>query len=75
MNIGDRVDAAWFNAGNDLSRYKGPRGVITGVDGTHFIVRWNNGYEAAFPRGELRLPKPAWRHFKASQTRDEAIAA
>lgn len=62
MKIGDRVEAGWL--GHDIDGYTGPKGSVVGVDGSHFVVRWDNGYQAAFPRVELRLRSPEARHFK-----------
>lgn len=61
MKIGDRVEAGWESAQEKAAWARGPRGKIIGRDGTHFIVKWENGYTAAFPRVELRLVRGAAR--------------
>ena len=67
---GYRVEAGWLSIANSESNYYGPRGTIVATDGTHFRVRWDNGYEASFPRVELRL---ALRAKSRSRARTEAI--
>ena len=67
FKIGDRVEAGWCPA-QEKSAWSGPKGTVTGIDGTypsspHYLVKWANGYEAWFPRVELRLLRGVSRRF------------
>lgn len=63
MKIGDRVEAGWL--GRDIDGYTGPLGVVVGLEGNQFIVRWDNNFIAAFPRVELRAVYPGARRQEA----------
>lgn len=71
MKIGDRVEAGWL--GRDIDGYTGPLGVVVGLEGNQFIVRWDNNFIAAFPRVELRAVYPGARRQDAHTTRFEPV--
>lgn len=80
MNIGARVESGWtagvgINSAGGGIKYSGPLGTILAFEGTHYRVRWDNGYEAWFPRVELRASSARSRRFKVPYIREEAIAA
>lgn len=74
FKVGDKVEAGWVGLGDPGSSWHPPRGVITALDGTHYRVRWENGYEANFRRTELRLRKAERSRFKAGETATEGVA-
>jgi hypothetical protein len=68
LRVGDVVEAAWQSP-SDSGTWKPAAGVIVAADDSAFWyrVRWDSGYEAVFPRTELRLKRRSTSRLEPSE--------
>jgi hypothetical protein len=69
FHISERVEAGWIGDGEADSARQPPRGrvmrvTISPAGKPWYLIRWDNGYEAEFPRSELRSCRYEPRRFK-----------